>query len=71
MNVTTENLNQICGFLNIRLGIDGTSKDAFLIDKDDGGYRLERADGRQYGPRSDRKTVYRYISGMIDGIELK
>ena len=70
MNVTTENLNQICKVLNDRLGLDGSAKDAFYIDKDADGYHLERVDGRSYGPRADRKTVYNYISGMIDAINL-
>lgn len=71
MNVTIGDLNQIAKVLNNLLGIDGKSKEAFYIDHHAGGYRLERADGRVYGPRSDRKTVYHYISGMIDGIKIK
>ena len=70
MNITINDLNQICKVLNSRLGLDGTSNDAFYVDKDTGGYRLERADGREYGPRADRKTVYHYISGMLEGINI-
>ena len=71
MNITIKDLNQICKVLNTRLKIEGSSGTAFYIDHHAGGYRLMRADGREYGPRADRKTVYHYISGMIDGIELK
>ena len=68
MNVTIKDLNQICKVLNNRLGIPGSCREAFYIDKDAGGYRLFQANGREYGPRADRKTVYHYISGMIDVI---
>ena len=70
MNITIKDLNQICKVLNNRLGIHGSSGTAFYIDKDAGGYRLFQANGKEYGPRADRKTVYNYISGMIDGLEL-
>ena len=70
MNVAIKDLNQICKVLNNRLGIPGSCREAFYIDKDAGGYRLFQANGKEYGPRADRKTVFHYISGIIDGIEL-
>ena len=71
MNITIKDLNQICKVLNSRLGIPGSCREAFYIDKDSGGYRLFQANGMEYGPRADRKTVYNYISGIIDGIEIR
>ena len=68
MNITINDLNQICKVLNNRLGIPLSCREAFYIDKDHSGYRLFQANGMEYGPRADRKTVYHYISGMIDGI---
>ena len=70
MNIAIKDLHQICKVLNNRLGIPGSCREAFYIDKDAGGYRLFQANGREYGPRADRKTVYNYISGMLEGIEI-
>lgn len=70
MNITIGDLNQICKVLNNRLGIPGSFREAFYIDKDASGYRLFQANGKEYGPRADRKTVFHYISGIIAGIEL-
>ena len=70
MNITIKDLNQICKVLNNRLGIPGSCREAFYIDHHAGGYRLLRADGREYGPRANRVTIFHYISGMIDGLEL-
>jgi hypothetical protein len=67
---TEKELNQIVRVLNNRLDIDGTSKDAFLIDHCNDGYRLEQVNGKTYGIRTTRENLYWQIDAMIEGVKL-